>query len=81
MTWSCTPCDLNRAPYMTVKGACPKCGGGTVRSPEGISPGAGTELLTIKTAGSAKGRHKLFEDYYTDREKAATTSEPPRPTT
>jgi predicted nucleic acid-binding Zn-ribbon protein len=70
MTYRCSKCDVNWYVFMTIKGACPSCGGGTKRTQEPASPNAKQLHEALKAKGRAADAHDRFETYYADRERA-----------
>ena len=61
----CPSCDKNWFPYQTQKGACPECGGGTVRNLDEVQQCKEQERISVK---SKKQIYEEFELYYAERE-------------
>jgi hypothetical protein len=69
MTHYCGACVVNWWPYMTNKGACPECGGGTVRKPsEPASDDAKERYAAVKARRAREELYRDFETYYAERE-------------
>lgn len=60
MTYYCSECVVNWAPYQTTQGCCPECGGGTVRRHEPLSEDAVNRYHKAR-------RRSEFEEYYLNR--------------
>lgn len=69
MTYHCSECLVNWWPYQTAAGACPKCGGGTVRRHEPASDEAEALHRRARTDAERRDRHARFEAYYAEREQ------------
>jgi hypothetical protein len=69
MTYRCASCDVNWFPYMTKDGACPACGGGTVRTNEPSSPQAKELHTSLKAQGASADLHARFDEFYASRER------------
>lgn len=77
MTNYCSACDVYWWPYMCkpTKGACPECGGGTVKKQEAGSLDADhrykAAVARKAEAEKAEQVYAKFERYYAERERAA----------
>ncbi len=69
MTYYCSECVVNWHPFQCDAGACPKCGGGTVRRQQHPSAEANDLFASIKARRDSELKHDLFEKFYQEREK------------
>lgn len=68
MTYRCAACNVSWYVYMTNKGACPACGGGTVRTNDSVSPDAKALWEALKAKGRSADLHVRFEEFYAQRD-------------
>lgn len=64
----CSECVMHWAPYMTNRGCCPACGGGTVRRHEAVSEDAGRMFRDLSAARKRREAAERFEEFYFARE-------------
>lgn len=75
MTYRCKVCDVNWYVFMTNKGACPSCGGGTVRTNDGASPHAKALHAALRAEGASADLHERFERFYAERERRRSATQ------
>lgn len=75
MTWRCYVCGINWYPFMTIKGACPKCGEGTKAVQQPTSPNAVTEHARLCAIRDKADSHDRFNNFYIARDVAGIDKE------
>jgi hypothetical protein len=73
MTYYCSECVTNWAPYMTDNGMCPECRTGTKRQPnEPMTTGIVERHRIVVAARLSASKHAHFDAYYAAREATRT---------